>query len=83
MVLTFAGYEIRDADTLIHLVIQPPDPGPGKATDVYIPLTDAEVTSITTGASFVALLKPKLQRKMLGTGISSKLDPFVGQSANT
>ena len=76
--LTFLSYEVED--TGIEMEFLNPTPGPGKATNYTIFVTDAELSGVSTPAQLRTLVVAKLQRKIQASGIASKLDTFIGQS---
>lgn len=75
--LTFTGYEVDDAS--VRLTFLNPDPGPGRASEYTIAVSDAELAAVTTAAQLRTLVTAKLQRKLQAANIASKLDGFIGQ----
>lgn len=75
---TFTAYEVTDAGIVMAFVCL--NPGPGEANDYSVLVTDAELAAVTTAPQFTALVQTKLQRKVRGAGIASKLDARIGQS---
>jgi hypothetical protein len=78
-VMLFTSYEVGPAPyTFLNFVCQNP-PG-GYPTDYEIALTDDELAAATTIPQLKTLITTKLQRRYQAVGVSTKLDPFIGQS---
>lgn len=77
-VLTFNRYEVTDTGVRFHFVCA--DPGPGEQSDYPVFLTDAEMATITSLATFQSALLAKLKRHWRADGIASKLDSLIGRS---
>lgn len=75
---TFSSYEMTDAGIALHFTID--DPGAGRPTEWTVPVSDAEITAVTTLAEFRALVVAKLQRKVQAAGFATKLDPLIGRT---
>ena len=73
----FEDFEVRDDGIALHFVS--PDPGPGRPSDYYVLLTDAELAGVNNQSQLRTLVTTKLQRKIQAQGIAAKLTPFVGQ----
>lgn len=81
MTLTFTSYVVLDDPVLsIRFHFVSPDPGPGADSDYYVTLTQTELDGISTQVALRNALTAKLERKLRAIGISSKLDPLIGQS---
>ena len=81
MTLTFTSYVVLDDPVLaIRFHFVSPDPGPGQPTDYYVNLTQSELDGISTQLQLRNALIAKFERKLRAQGISSKLDPLIGQS---
>lgn len=78
MTLTFIRYSVND--TGIALVFNADYPGPGKENEIVIMVTDAELAGVSTQPQLRTLVTTKLNRKLRAVGLSTKLDPFIGQS---
>lgn len=76
--LTFLRYEVEDAS--VRLTFLNPDPGPGRASEYTIVVSDAELAAVTTSPELRTLVTAKLRRKLQAANIASKLDGFIGQS---
>lgn len=78
-IMVFASYEIQDGGVVLRFTCA--NPGAGMANDWYILLTDAEIAGATNQAQLRTLVTDKLNRKFRAAGgISTRLDPFIGQS---
>lgn len=76
--LTFTAYTVTDGT--ITMTFTSPDPGAGQPSNYTIDVTDADLATVTNGATFATLVQAKLDRKLRATGIASKLDARIGQS---
>ncbi len=76
--MVFMDYEVQDTGIQLHFLC--PDPGPGKASDYYVFVTDAEVGAIRNLAQAQTLITTKLARKLRAAVIADKLDQYIGQS---
>ena len=72
MDLIFTNYKIRDEDGVL-LVFQ------GDLGDYSIMISNAEIAAITNLAQFKALVETKLDRRINGAGIASRLDVLIGR----
>lgn len=77
-VLTFASYAVEHGGVRFHFVCA--NPGAGQASDYYVFVTDAEMATITSVATFGSLLLAKLKRQERADGIASKLDSLIGRT---
>ncbi len=77
-VLTFTGYRVTDFG--IDLLFTCADPGAGEPTDYRVFVTDAELASVTSLATFRTLVDTKLSRGIRAASIASKLDSMIGQT---
>lgn len=81
MTLTFTSYEVIDQPYLgIRFHFVSPDPAPLTDSDYYVTLTQSELDGVATQLQLRNLLEAKLRRRLRAEGISTKLDPLLGQS---
>jgi hypothetical protein len=78
MTFRFDSYEVADDGIALHFVS--PDPGPGRPSDYFVTVTDAELAAAANAAQLRTLVTAKLQRKFRAAGISTKLDAFIGST---
>lgn len=75
-VFTFNSYEVTDGGIIMHFVCD--NPGAGMQSDWYITITDADLSTVNSLATFRTMVLAKLQRKFRGSGIANKLDNLIG-----